>query len=215
MRVAAVLAAIGVALVVGNADALAYQSGSIGYDISYLQCGTTYPSNVRTGNPPAVSPTTRPSGSRGQFFGRLPQSTLGTGGLRLAPPAVSTASPRASFGIVGVDSGYPFMSPAHPGNPCLADEYARTPQAGLYINTGYDPSYTDANHTSASCASQSAAVTGTADQKRPGQLAAAKQRATTGTPAALESQARSAGGLTSKQRTAGAVRWAPIAPTSR
>ena len=167
MRVAAVLAAIGVALVVGNADALAYQSGSIGYDISYLQCGTTYPSNVRTGNPPAVSPTTRPSGSRGQFFGRLPQSTLSAGGLRLLPPpAVTTASPRASFGIVGVDSGYPFMSPAHPGNPCLADEYARTPQAGLYINTGYDPSYTDANHTSASCASQSAAVTGTTDQKK-------------------------------------------------
>jgi hypothetical protein len=81
------------------------------------------------------------------------------------PPAVTVAAPRASFGIIGVDSGNPFISAAHPGNPCLADEYSHAPNPGLYINTGYDPIYTDTNHTTASCAAQSATVSGSASQK--------------------------------------------------
>ena len=33
---------------IGSAGALAYQSGTIGFDISYPQCGRTYPTNLRT-----------------------------------------------------------------------------------------------------------------------------------------------------------------------
>jgi hypothetical protein len=114
-RPVALIASVGVALALGNLNALAYASGSIGYDLGYLQCGTAYPTG--------------------------------------------------SFGIVGVDTGWPFISSVHPGNPCLADEYAQTPQAGLYINTGFDPTYTDSNHTTTDCASQSASVTGTPAQQ--------------------------------------------------
>ena len=58
------------------------------------------------------------------------------------------------------------MSAASPGNPCLASEYRHAASPGLYVNTGYDPSYTDTNHTTASCKSQSLALTvGTDAQK--------------------------------------------------
>ena len=118
--VALVVAVVAVYLV-STASAFAYTSGSTGYDVGYLQCGTTYPNG--------------------------------------------------SFGIVGVDSGWPFISATHPGNPCLASEYAyangsaSTVTAGLYVNTGYDPSYTDSNHTTADCTSESANVTGTTLQQ--------------------------------------------------
>jgi len=81
------------------------------------------------------------------------------------PPAVTVAAPGASFGIIGVDSGNPFISAAHPGNPCLAAEYNHTPNPGLYINTGYDPIYTDSNHTTASCAADSKTVPGNPSQQ--------------------------------------------------
>ena len=111
---AAAVAAVSAAVVMSNVNALAYSSGSVGYDIGYLQCGIT-----------------------------------ATG----------------SFGIVGVDSGWPFISSLHPGNPCLATEYAQASQAALYINTGFDPSYTDSNHTTTTCAANSGGVTGSASQK--------------------------------------------------
>ena len=108
-----VLAAI--ALVAGAVNAAAFTSGSTGFDLGYLQCGTAYPNGA--------------------------------------------------FGIVGVDSGWPFISSSHPGNPCLADEYAYSPSAGLYVNTGFDPTYTDSNHTTSGCASRSTGVAGTTSQR--------------------------------------------------
>jgi hypothetical protein len=147
---------------VSGLSAFAYTSGSLGYDISYLNCGTTYPSNVRVGAPPSVPLPAPVRIGRAEIPVALPQSpTRAT--TRLIAPAVKTAALRASFGIVGVDSGYPFMT-VHPGNPCLADEYAHTPMAGLYINTGYDPSYVT-NHTTASCTTQSTSVAGTSSQQ--------------------------------------------------
>src|SRR2546425_7554243 len=93
--------------------------------------------------------------------------TSGSTGYDIGYLQCSTAYPSGAFGIVGVDSGWPFISPLHPGNPCLANEYAHSPSAGLYVNTGFDPSYTDSNHTTTDCVTRSATVAGT-----PGQQAA-------------------------------------------
>jgi hypothetical protein len=86
-----------------------YTSGSLGYDFSYLQCGSS--------------------------------------------------APRASFGVVGVNGGYPFTY----YNGCLASEFdaaAQTGNGALYVNTGYDPSYTaiDGRHTTSECATSSQSI---------------------------------------------------------
>jgi hypothetical protein len=146
----------------------------VGYDIGYLQCGARYPNGPRL----AVSPVLR-----SQFVARrvsaravaAPRLASGAGGAWWSVPVQNVPSrgsssqrtwyrPSYGFGIIGVDSGYPFMTPAHPGNPCLADEYNHLPQAGLYVNTGYDPSYV-AGYTSMTCIGQSAGVAGSADQQ--------------------------------------------------
>jgi hypothetical protein len=90
----------------------------------------------------------------------------GTSGYDYSYPQCGVGAPRASFGIVGVNGGYPFTY----YNNCLAAEYAaaaKTGNAATYINTGYDPSYTaiDGRHTTADCASRSATVSGTAAQQ--------------------------------------------------
>jgi hypothetical protein len=112
LPIVAVLSTGGV-LVANQVGALAYTTGSTGYDISYPQCGGTYPTGA--------------------------------------------------FGIVGVNGGYPFVY----YNPCLADEYAHSPNAALYINTGYDPRYTkvDGKHTTPQCVTQSAGIQGSSRQK--------------------------------------------------
>src|ERR1700736_4317944 len=112
LPIAAVLSTAGV-LMANQVGAMAYTSGSTGYDISYPQCGGPYPTG--------------------------------------------------SFGIVGVNGGYPFVH----YNPCLADEYSHTTNAALYINTGYDPIYTqvDGRHSTPECMTKSAAIQGSPEQK--------------------------------------------------
>ena len=112
LPVAAVLYT-GSILVANQVGAMAYTSGSTGYDISYPQCGGRYPTGA--------------------------------------------------FGIIGVNGGYPFVY----YNPCLASEYNHTPNPALYINTGYDPSYTqvDGRHSTTQCVTQSTAIQGASPQQ--------------------------------------------------
>jgi hypothetical protein len=87
----------------------------------------------------------------------------GSTGYDISFPQCGGAYPTGTFGVVGVNGGYPFVH----YNPCLADEYKHSPQAALYINTGYDPLYTqvDGQHATPECVTKSAAVKGSADQK--------------------------------------------------
>src|SRR2546429_6410714 len=89
--------------------------------------------------------------------------THGSTGYDISSPQCGGAYPAGAFGIVGVNGGYPFVH----YNPCLADEYAHSPHAALYINTGYDPLYTqvDGQHTMPECLTTSAIVKGSPDQK--------------------------------------------------
>jgi len=82
------------------------------------------------------------------------------------PQCGSAAPSGLSFGIAGVNAGYPFTY----YNSCLATQYAaaaQTANASLYINTGYDPSYAavDGRHTEQDCATASAQVNATAAQQ--------------------------------------------------
>jgi len=112
LSIASILATA-TSLLANQAAPVGYTHGSTGYDISFPQCGGSYPGGA--------------------------------------------------FGIVGVNGGYPFVH----YNPCLADEYAHSPHTALYINTGYDPLYTqvDGVHTVPACLTKSAAVKGSPDQK--------------------------------------------------
>src|SRR5207237_8960028 len=82
----------------------------------------------------------------------------GSTGYDISFPQCGGAYPAGGFGIVGVNGGYPFVH----YNPCLADEYAHSPRAALYINTGYDPLYTqvDGQHTMPECLTPSALLNG-------------------------------------------------------
>jgi len=75
------------------------------------------------------------------------------------------AAPSAQFGIVGVNAGYPFTY----YNGCLTAEYNAAPagHASLYVNTGYDASYTaiDGRHTEQDCATASSQVIATTAQQ--------------------------------------------------
>jgi hypothetical protein len=166
-RLSLAAVSVGAVFIISNVDAFAYRSGSVGYDISYLQCSSYSPGISATSRPATLgsSGVTRPGALAGAIVSTGPWRSVArqTSPFPVSRPWFRSVPP--SFGIVGVDSGYPFMSPAHPGNPCLSREYAATPQPGLYINTGYDPSYTDSNHTTIDCKNQSAAVVGSPDQQ--------------------------------------------------
>ena len=90
----------------------------------------------------------------------------GATGYDFSSPQCGVAAPAAHFGIAGVNAGYPFTY----YNSCLAAEYAaaaRTGNVSLYINTGYDPTYTaiDGRHTTQDCATGSQSISGTLDQQ--------------------------------------------------
>jgi len=75
------------------------------------------------------------------------------------------SAPTAQFGIVGVNGGYPFTY----YNTCLTAEYNAAPpgNVSLYVNTGYDPSYTaiDGRHTEEDCATSSSQINATPAQQ--------------------------------------------------
>lgn len=112
----------GGALLAGQMSAFAasvYPAGQVGYDISYPQCTSSYPTGA--------------------------------------------------FGIVGVNQGYPFTY----YNPCFVSEWTAAQAtamgyASVYINTGYDPSYTkvDANHSTQDCVNRAGSVSGSSSQQR-------------------------------------------------
>jgi len=112
LSLASILTTAG-SLLTGQVGLAGYTTGSTGYDISYPQCGSTYPTGA--------------------------------------------------FGVVGVNGGYPFVH----YNPCLADEYAHSPHATLYINTGYDPLYThvDSRHPTPDCLAHSSPIHSAAEQQ--------------------------------------------------
>jgi hypothetical protein len=90
----------------------------------------------------------------------------GTSGYDYSYIQCGSAAPAASFGIVGVNAGYPFTY----YNSCLTSEYAAaavTGNAAVYMNTGYDPTYTaiDGIHTTQACASTSTTIAGTPSQR--------------------------------------------------
>lgn len=92
--------------------------------------------------------------------------SAGSGGYDFSYVQCGVAAPRAAFAVIGVNAGYPFTY----YNSCLGGEFAnalRTGNAALYVNTGYDPSYTqiDGRHTTQACADQSVGVPGTSDQQ--------------------------------------------------
>jgi hypothetical protein len=96
-------------------------------------------------------------------------STYPSGGVGydVGYPQCGGAYPGGAFGVIGVNGGYPFTY----YNSCFAGEWAhalQTPSASVYINTGYDPSYTaiDGRHTTLDCAGRAAAVTGAGAQQQ-------------------------------------------------
>jgi hypothetical protein len=92
--------------------------------------------------------------------------TPGSSGYDYSYLQCGNGAPRAEFGVVGLNAGYPFTY----YNDCLASEFSaagKTGNAALYVNTGYDPTYTaiDGRHTTQACANQSSTITGTAVQQ--------------------------------------------------
>jgi hypothetical protein len=90
----------------------------------------------------------------------------GTTGYDYSYVQCGATAPAAGFGIVGVNAGYPFTY----YNQCLSTEFSAAAAKGngaVYINTGYDPSYTavDGRHTTQECATRSASVAGTSAQQ--------------------------------------------------
>ncbi|MDQ6721418.1 MAG: hypothetical protein M3003_11580 [Candidatus Dormibacteraeota bacterium] len=90
----------------------------------------------------------------------------GSIGYDYSYPQCGATAPTAAFGIVGVNAGYPFTY----YNSCLSAEFAaaqHTGNAAVYINTGYDPTYTaiDGRHTTLACANSSQTIAGTKAQQ--------------------------------------------------
>lgn len=89
----------------------------------------------------------------------------GSGGYDFSYVQCGQPAPAQSFGVVGVNAGYPFTY----YSTCLGAEYTAAPAGNraLYVNTGYDPAYTaiDGRHTTQDCANASASVAAAASQQ--------------------------------------------------
>ncbi len=71
-----------------------------------------------------------------------------------------------AFGVVGVNAGYPFTY----YNTCLGAEFtsaSKTGNAAVYMNTGYDPTYTavDGRHSTSDCVTKGQSVAGSQAQQ--------------------------------------------------
>jgi hypothetical protein len=91
----------------------------------------------------------------------------GSNGYDVSYVQCGLTAPTGAFGIDGINAGYPFTY----YNSCLATEFAaakKTGNASVYINTGYDPTYTtiDSRHTTSDCAFKETSITGTLDQQK-------------------------------------------------
>ena len=100
----------------------------------------------------------------GAFASADPYSA-GTSGYDYSYVQCGRSAPALTFGVVGVNAGYPFSY----YNSCLGTEYASGPagRTALYVNTGYDPTYTaiDGRHTTSECAASSTSVAAAAAQQ--------------------------------------------------
>lgn len=89
----------------------------------------------------------------------------GSSGYDFSYAQCGQSAPALSFGVVGVNAGYPFTYYSQ----CLGAEFSAAPAGGaaLYVNTGYDPSYTaiDGRHTTQDCATASSSVAGSGGQQ--------------------------------------------------
>lgn len=89
----------------------------------------------------------------------------GSNGYDYSYVQCSSSAPALSFGVVGVNAGYPFTY----YNSCLGAQYGAGPlnNTAMYVNTGYDPTYTaiDGRHTTSDCATASGAIVAAAAQQ--------------------------------------------------
>ena len=90
----------------------------------------------------------------------------GTNGYDVSYIQCGATAPSGAFGVVGLNAGYPFTY----YNTCAGTEFAAAQQTGnaaVYINTGYDPSYTaiDGVHTTPDCATAAQAIPATPSQQ--------------------------------------------------
>jgi len=90
----------------------------------------------------------------------------GTNGYDVSYVQCGSKAPAGAFGVVGINAGYPFTY----YNGCLGTELTAAVQTGnaaVYMNTGYDPTYTaiDGRHTTSDCATSSQLISGTQPQQ--------------------------------------------------
>jgi hypothetical protein len=87
----------------------------------------------------------------------------GSPGFDISYPQCGQRIAAPGFRVVGINGGYPFRV----YNPCLRSEYHAAARVDLYLNTGYDPLYTqvDSEHSTPGCVALSADIAGNPAQQ--------------------------------------------------